>query len=121
MAKGRHTGRSNEKDAPPPNPPWSWRKRRRCLIRIWVISSSSWACPPRIRPCTCLPVPVMTKMLKRTERRYRDTVETTAAVGGDTRSGILTITAGRVGKKEGSRGRNMAELNWNQTPYRGRA
>ena len=40
-------------------------------------------------------------------------------VGEGTRSGILMTTTIRVGNEEGSRGRNKAELNHNQTPYWG--
>ena len=79
IEKGSNTGR-RKKDAPPSPTPWSCRKRRRCLIRIWVISSSSWDHPPCIRSCTFPPVPVMAKMFKRMERGYRDTAATMTAV-----------------------------------------
>ena len=78
IEKGRNTGR--RKKTPPLPHPRSWRKRRRCMIRIWAISSSSWAHPPRIRPCTCPPVPVMMNMLNSMERGYRNTAATATAV-----------------------------------------
>ena len=112
--KGRNTSKSDDKKKrPPPSHPRSRQKRRRCLIRIWVISSYSWAFPPPIciHLCTRPPVPVTMNILKRMERGYRDTAATMAAVVGGTRSGILTTTAGRVGKKEGRRGRKTAEMN----------
>ena len=46
----------------------------------------------------------MKKLLKRKDMGYRDTVLTTAAVGGGTRSGILKTTDGGVGNKESRRG-----------------
>ena len=58
---------------------------------------------------------------KRTERGERDPVAMTEAVVGGTRSGMLMTTAGGGGNKEGRRGRKMAEMNRNQTLYRGRA
>ena len=80
-----------------------------------VVSSSSWDHPPHTFP----PVTVPTKMLNRTEQGYSDLVVTKATFGGGTRLRMLTTTAGGVGKKEGSIGRNTAELNQNQTPDQG--
>ena len=60
-------------------------------------------------------------MSKRTELGDREPMEIMAAVGGGTRSGMLTTTVVRVGDEEGRRGRKTAELNRNQTPDRGRA
>ena len=53
------------------------------------------------------------------ERGDREPMMTKIDVGEGTRSGILMTTTSRVGNEEGSRGRNKAELNHNQTPYWG--
>ena len=67
------------------------------------ISCSSWTFPPRTRLCS--PVLVTTKILKRTERGYKDPAVTMAAVRGVTRSGVLMTDDGGLSKIKGVEGR----------------